>query len=441
MNSSAPSRGQLFQYGALALPLAFAGLPLYLYIPDYYMREMGIGLGVIGLSLLFLRVLDTVQDPFFGYISDRWAHKRADFLTSGFIALLVGMGALMYGAPTGISPLAWFIISMLLASAGLSMMSINLTMIGGLWHSNTQARIRISGWRECFGLTGLLIAAMLPPLLQKYFSVPESFHLFYAAFVAFLLTASVLFYRFFKTIPRNHAILRKSTAQAFLFLPSLFKEQKTFYFICFLTHLAASFPAVLFLFFARDYLQAGHYSGLFLALYFLSGVVFMPVWIRLSARTGTEKAWMIAMALACATFIWAFFLLPGQVIAFSMICIVSGIALGADLALPPAMLAQKITSSQSEQTATQSYALLNLMPKLALALASGIAFLALAQVDFTPATQNTPLALSWLVFLYALLPSVIKAAAGILLWSTLQHTGENYEDNQRSHSNGINHVT
>jgi GPH family glycoside/pentoside/hexuronide:cation symporter len=441
MNNIAPSRGQLFQYGILALPLAFAGLPLYLHIPDYYTREMGVHLGIMGVALLFLRLLDTIQDPFFGYICDRWPHKKLSFLCLGFFSLLVGMGALMYGPPSFISTLLWLIISLLMASAGLSILSINLTAIGGLWKSDNIIRIRISSWRECFGLIGLLIAAMLPPVLQKFTTISESFQTFYMIFFILMVSSGILFYRFFINLPLQKSAYKKDFSQSFLIFPSLFKEQKSFYVACFLTHLAASFPAVLFLFFVRDYLQAGELTGGFLALYFFSGVIFMPLWVKVARFIGAEKAWLISIILACTVFIWAFFINPDQVTIFSIICVLSGIALGADLALPPALLARKITASNSEAHATQNYALLNLMPKLALAFASGIAFLVLSQVDFKPGFENTQTALYWVVFLYALLPSVIKAAAGGFLYYSIQHTGDYHDHNQRSNSIGLNNVT
>jgi Na+/melibiose symporter-like transporter len=46
--------------------------------------------------------------------------------------------------------------------------------------------------------------------------------------------------------------------------------------------IAAALPATLVLFFVADVLQAEAWSGAFLALYFVSGVAFLPLWV--SAR-------------------------------------------------------------------------------------------------------------------------------------------------------------
>ena len=46
--------------------------------------------------------------------------------------------------------------------------------------------------------------------------------------------------------------------------------------------------------------------------------------------------------LAMAVFAWAALIGPGDTLAFGAICVLSGLALGADLALPPALLADQL---------------------------------------------------------------------------------------------------
>ena len=72
----APSQKLLFCYAIIALPLAFAGLPLYIHIPDFYIRQFGLNIGILGVVLLFVRLFDAIQDPFIGYICDKYARKK-----------------------------------------------------------------------------------------------------------------------------------------------------------------------------------------------------------------------------------------------------------------------------------------------------------------------------------------------------------------------------
>jgi len=50
--------------------LAFAGLPIYLHAPKYFLDNYEISLTVIGFTLLGLRCFDFIQDPLIGWLLD-----------------------------------------------------------------------------------------------------------------------------------------------------------------------------------------------------------------------------------------------------------------------------------------------------------------------------------------------------------------------------------
>jgi len=121
------------------------------------------------------------------------------------------------------------------------------------------------------------------------------------------------------------------------------------------------------------------------------------------------------MLLAVANFSWAFFLQAGDVFQYGMVCVLSGLALGADIALPPAILADLIHHSRTQDHAAVQYSLLALFSKIGLALASAVVLPVLGLVGFVPMTSNTPHALLFLSMAYAVLPCVLKLAAASLL--------------------------
>ncbi len=61
----------LLIYAVPAIPLAFLGLPLYVYLPAHYAGLPGLGLAAVGVVLLLARLLDLVTDPLVGLLSDR----------------------------------------------------------------------------------------------------------------------------------------------------------------------------------------------------------------------------------------------------------------------------------------------------------------------------------------------------------------------------------
>jgi Na+/melibiose symporter-like transporter len=184
---------------------------------------------------------------------------------------------------------------------------------------------------------------------------------------------------------------------------------------------ANGFPATLFLFFVSEKLAAPDAAGPLLVLYFLCGIAGVPIWLKLAAKFSKHRAWCIAMLVACAFFAAAPLLGPGMTMAFAVVCVGTGFALGADLMLPPAIQADVIdvdTAVSGEQRAGVYFAAWGLATKLALALAVGIAFPLLAWSGFDPAASlRTPSGLAMLGFLYAGLPVVLKLAAIAVMWN------------------------
>ena len=160
----------------------------------------------------------------------------------------------------------------------------------------------------------------------------------------------------------------------------------------------------------------------------------MTLWLKIAQKYSMERAWLVSMLVAVSTFIWAFSLDEGDLVQFGVICVLSGAALGADLALPPVMMARKLELQDGAPYATQAYAILNLIPKVALALGTGCAFLLLDMAEFSPSHANTSGAFWTLAVLYALLPCLIKALSAFIVFNF--HNGATDDIKKRSFTDG-----
>ena len=408
---------QLGAYGFMAFPLAFAGLPIYLHAPDYYATALGFPLSLLGIVLLALRLVDAVQDPWIGSLSDRFGNQRPLVVVLGLV--LLGAGFWMIFHPINRFPLSWFALSVFVCTTGFSIVSINLQSVGGLWKTDEGSRTVVSGVREAFGLVGLLCAAIVPVILADVHGSQQAYHLLSLLFLPLLAVGGMLLLGWLSRAPLSlpHASSPRANWSDVFRLP----WQRNFFSICLLNSLASSIPAVLVLFFIRDRLEAESLTGLFLVLYFLSGAISMMFWAALARRVGKVRAWRTSMGLACITFVWAVFLGQGDIPAFAAICILSGLALGADLALPPAILADHVAHTGQETDSTRLYAVLAFTTKAALALATGITLPLLALLGYEPGQTATGHAALALNLAYAGLPCLMKT--GILLWLNKQgHT-------------------
>lgn len=401
-------------YGALALPLAFAALPLYVHVPRLYGEVLGLGLAVVGVVLLAARLLDALVDPLIGLWSDRLRARRT--LIAVALPLLAGGVFGLLRPPAGLAGEAavlWLLASLTAATAGFSVVSIAYQAWAAEIGTNSDWRTRLVASREGFTIAGVVLASLLPGLLADDFATGLA--RMAALFVPLLFIAAAL-----TLVAGGPAAGVAATLEpprwsrlAMALHDPLFRRLLAV-FVC--NGIAAALPATLVLFYVSDVLRAEAWSGAFLAVYFAAGVAGLPLWLALARRHGRVRAWLAAMALALAGFALAPFLGAGQIAAFFVVCLFSGLALGADLAIPGAMLADAAAASSRAHGEANNGAYMgwwNLVAKLNLALAAGIALPLLQGLGYQPGSSAGVAALA---LAYGALPMLFKGAAALLLW-------------------------
>lgn len=400
----------LLQYGFIALPVAFAGFPLYVLAPDFYATNYGLSLTLLGTLLLAVRLFDAIQDPLIGWLADRYQERFIAFITTaGTILCLAIFGLFNFVL---FNPAGWFTLCMIFAVSAYSVLTIVLGAQATLWTTDKNDQTRIAGAREAFGLIGLVIAVSMPTALSRLTNSSNIYMWYALLLTGLMLTGMICFSR----MPRITKVKNKDNPSLFAGLKELPPETLRLLAIYGLSMLASSIPAVLVIFYVRDLLGAEHLTGLFLLLYFLSGAAAMPLWKYLSARLGKYKAWSFSNILAVTGFIGAFFLGAGDICAYAAVCIISGLALGADLTLPPSILADHIHARSNTAYSGTHYALLAFVAKASLALASAVALPVLDTAGFKPQAPNSQQALMTLSAAYALIPSVLKLISAGLLY-------------------------
>ena len=403
-------------YGLLGLPLAFAALPLYVVLPHHYASDLGLPLASVGTLLLLVRIIDAGAEPLLGRLSDLLYRRtaRAVLCVAGASALFLGggMAGLFFPPVQGPSTLAaWMVVGLLFTCLAHSLLVIAHQAWGVRLGGDTVQRSRIVAWREGAGLIGVVVASAL--------SVAWGAVTMLGVFALALLAGWLALWRAprppFSIEPqKGHAGRELSNRQLWQPLTQASFRRLLAVFLC--NGIASAIPAALMLFFAQDRLLATPPQiALFLVLYFVSGALSMPGWLRVVRRFGLERAWLAGMLLAVACFGWAAALQGGQVVAFAVICVLSGAALGADLAVPGALLALLIERHGAQGTHDGAYlGWWNLATKLNLALAAGATLPLLQWLGYLPGSQDPP-ALQRLAWIYALLPCALKLTAAWLL--------------------------
>ena len=399
-------RSIVLAYGVLGLPLAFAALPLYVHVPKLYADDLGLPLAWVGAGLLAARAADAVADPLIGWFSDRFGRRRP-LIFAGLPLLIVGVGGLLM-PPSG-AGMAWMMVLLFIAYAGYSLSSINYHAWGAELAPTPNDRTRVVASREGFGLGGVLLAAMLPALLADSTSSGLArMGMLFAPLV--MVAALVTLGRVSREAPDGGHRRTGLVALRDAFTHAPFARLLV---VFALGGTAAAVPASTVLFFVEDVVQRPDSAGTLLALYFGAGALSLPLWVAAAKRFGKVNAWMASMGLAMLAFVWAVTVGAGELGTFSAICILSGMALGADLALPPSILADQVSASR--RGAGAFFGWWNFTTKANLALAAGVALPLLDMMGYAPGSRDAT-ALNALTYIYALLPVALKAAALALLW-------------------------
>ncbi|WP_234941773.1 MFS transporter [Ensifer adhaerens] len=409
----------LLAYALPAVVLAALALPLYIVVPTFYVSTLGLPLGAVGFVLLAIRIVDAIADPAIGWLSDRISARAGRRRTLFLVASApTALGAFMLFWPSDDAGLAYLALWGTVLSLGYTGTLLPYSAWGAELANDYSGRLRVSAWREGATLIGTLCAIGLPfavgdgalssPVGLQPLAVFVAVFLPFAACVAFLCVPE----------PQDRSRHRLSLGDAGRFLAAN-RPFRRLILAFVLNGFANAVPATLFLYFVGQRLEAPQWSGPLLLAYFVSGLAGVPLALFSARFLGKHRAWCIAMAVACAIFAVAGFLGPGDVYLFVAICIATGLMLGFDLVLPPAIQADVIdqdTASSGEQRSGLYFAAWSLATKLSLAAAVGIVFPLLALAGFSGEGNNSAGALNALSMLYAWLPIPVKLAAIALMW-------------------------
>lgn len=405
-------------YGLLGLPLAFAALPIYVHVPRLYAEVASIGLAGLGGALLLARLLDALVDPWLGTLSDRVAARRV--LIAGALPLLAIGLWLLLRPPPGAGGV-WLIGALTLTTLGFSLASIAYQAWGAELAADLSGRARLAASREGFGIVGVLLAAVLPALLAS--GLAEGLAATAVLFVPLLAICGVVTC-LGVAMPERAAGDVGATppvaaaSRSWAVRDPAFRRLLAVFAI---NGVAAALPGTLVLFYIADVLQAATLSGAFLALYFAAGVAALPLWLGLASRYGVVRSWCLSMAGAVLAFAATPWLGAGDHLAFAVVCLLSGLVLGADLVMPAALLAdlaQRRSAVRGVALAGGYAGWWSLVGKLNLALAAGLALPMLGAVGYRPGEQGGVAALAWI---YGGLPILFKLAALSLVWRWRTH--------------------
>ena len=396
----------LWRYALFSCALGMAGLPIYIHAPKYFVEQYEINLATLGLALLLLRSVDFFQDPLLGRLASSTVSRGSSPLWIATAFMCLGM-ILLFAIPAVTSPILWFSISLIILFSGFSFSYIRIYAFG-VEAFGMDGQIKIAKWREGGTLIGICLAAAAPSILSITGS--NGYKNFAFLFCALIIIATFLMTSDFS---KTFFKVQKQTTSIF---PKDVGLQRLLLFV-FLNAMPVAVTSTLYLFYVDHVLGLEVMGGPLLILFFLSAAFSAPFWTRWAEHYGALQVLRISMLVSILSFVWAYNLNAGEVIAFSIICFATGLSLGADMTILPAIFAQRLAKTKHDPNT--GFGIWNFSNKLALAFTAGILLPLMEFAGFETKDMRSSLSREVLTISYALVPCGLKIFALIWLQSLI----------------------
>ncbi len=409
-------------YAAPAFALAVVGIPIYVYLPKFYTDVVGIEITALGTILASVRIFDAVTDPPMGYISDRTVSgfgRRRPYIAVGavFVALFI---FLLFNPPEG-SPAfetVWFGTCIYALFLFWTVVTVPYESLGPEITFDYNERNALFALRDGLLIAGTLAAAISPAVVQAAFGLApdaagERTKFFWIAAIYAPLVIGSAWWCAFSI--RERPSRERPAAGIWSGLRRVLRNRPFMILIVAYTISAIgnNLPATLILFYVQ-YVLKSPYADAFLMLYFVTGIVFLPGWVALARRIGKKHAWLLSIAINTGAFVGVFFLGPGDALIYGVLVFLSGIGLGATLALPSSIQADVIDYDElltGERREGRYIGLWSIAKKLAAAVGVGAGLSILGLAGYIPNAEQPEAVLLALRVLYALVPSVCNLVA------------------------------
>jgi Na+/melibiose symporter-like transporter len=403
-----------------SFPLAALGMPIVVHLPNFYASsEVGISFATVGAIFGFMRILDLLIDPVTGYISDRWRTRigrRKPVIAIGLPILILGLW--MVFAPGGHVSVFHVCLWLFVMYLGWSAVVVPHLSWGSEISGDYHERSRIYGWSQAMTVSGMMCVLVIPVILELKHMPLSKQVMAMAIFSIITMVPTVLLCLF--VVPEQNVKL-KTQAGLIPTLRFLFKNSamKRVMAVDLLESTNQGARGAMFLYFATLGLGLSHLGSSLLLVYFLSGIVFTPLWIALSKKIGKHRALGIAFIYGIITAFSLFFIPKGSWLGAAIAIAVTGASYGAPAFLIRAMMADVADADTHENDAERAgmmYAFLSMTSKFGIGWSVTIAFGTLALLGFNPRIHNTAVAIENLRYFYILLPVALAGLSLLTLW-------------------------
>lgn len=414
------SRRDKLMYGVGDIGFSLSTTILGAYFAIFLTDVVGIRPGIAAIAIFVGRSWDYINDPIFGYISDRtrtrWGRRRP-FLLFGTLPLAITFTMLWWRPPwEGTMALAaYYAVAYILFEAANTLLYMPYFALTPELTSDYDERTSLTTYRMFFSILGSLVAFIIPLMMVGSFT-PENADRVVIMGVTFgILSALPMLLVFFGTRERQDYMeqakpsLRQSIQSAFRNKPFLFGLA-----IFLATWISVDILQSALLFFIKYVIQREAYNDVIMATIFVIAIFALPIWDWVSRRWGKRWAYIFGIAFWAVVQLVLIMLNPTSSLGVILfLCALAGVGVAAAHVLPWAILPDAIEWDEyqtGERHEGMFYSLTTLTKKIATSIALPLVLLLLDATGYQPnVAQQNPNALMGIRVAIGPIPAVLLA--------------------------------
>ncbi|MDO9335251.1 MAG: MFS transporter [Caulobacter sp.] len=411
---------RLAAFAAPAIPLSAMLLPITIYLPNYYSKELGVNLAAVAAAGVLIRLFDLGFDPAFGYLIDRVRTPLGRFRPWVLLGTPVAMLAIysLFMAKPGVGAI-YLTFWLIIVGIGQSMAQLSMMAWASQAATLYHERSRIYGWWQAMTVAGMLFILTLPVIVGKMGGTDaagvHAMGWFVIAALPLAVGLALLAMREPVSVNVDHHINWRHY-WAMIREPAVLRVLATDIIISTAPTVAGT---LLFFYFESVRGYGRPETAQLLLFYFVGALVGAPIWTRLAKVITKHRALAVA-ALCYAVVQVGVLFAPGGPLVSIVVMFVAGLPFSAGSILLRSMMADVADVVRLRTGADLSGMLFSLLSgtiKIGTSVAVGVSLFTLDAVGFDAkaGAANSSLALNTLSGLFALLPAALGVLAAWII--------------------------
>ena len=402
-------------YGIGDLGNAVVNSAIQFFLMKFYTDGALILPALAGNALLIGKIWDAVNDPLFGWITDRTKSrfgKRRVFMLFGAIPLAISI-ALLWFVPTTdrVSTFLWIAATFILFDTVWTLTNVPYYALTSELTDDYDERSSLTTYRMAMAVPAYLVGAALTPAIVGLFALQRTGYAFIGiaygilAGLALLISAAGIRERSGPTLAKPESSPVKSLLVALKNKPFVWLSATYF-----VVNISFAFIKILMAYYIEYQLLMKAQTSLVMGLMLICVTISLPFWQWVSRKMDKGPAYGLGMLVGGAAVVLTFFLPHQSTGLIYLISVLAGFGFSAQWIFPWAMVADVADYDRAEtgqQRSGMYYGVWGLATKISEALALAAVGWILTGFGYVPNVEQTPQALLGIRLFFGLIPAGI----------------------------------